>query len=244
MRRLLPLVILVVAACTQGGAATSAPGQTTSGGQPSVPGATGGGPVPGTNPPAATTAPAGTQSTGVVIPEPCATGFIAYLKSIEPVVSTYDPTTATFGEFFGFEDAARDKGLEAMLETGGATYSCSEVGLEFNYFDMRTPWPSVHQLAAANAPGTVAFLQTLEKVSAIDGAKLEDYAMATCEDAAAKIKADVAAGSSGGLESVDDLGVDGGLALLGLYKAYVANVREGTCTSTLGNDEFGFMGTH
>lgn len=47
------------------------------------------------------------------------------------------------------------------------------------------------------------------------------------------------------MSRVDDMSVDEGVALLGLYKAYLADVRAGSCaTDALGNEEFGFMGAH
>jgi hypothetical protein len=181
-----------------------------------------------------------------VIPDSCAAGFIDFLKAIEPVTSAFDPATATFGDFFTADDAVSDKGVELLLANGGyATYSCSGVGLEFAYFDDSSPWAAIHQVAAANAPGTVAWLQTKEKVSALDVAQLTDYGESTCDSAVARIKQDVADGLAAGNETVDDLSVDEGLAVLGLYNAYIAQVGAGTCPrDQLGNDEFGYMGTH
>ena len=235
MRRLLPLALVLLSGC--GGAiATTGPGQATIGPPPAGSGA-----------PASTTgAPQSTAAAGVVIPAACAAGFIEYLKAIEPVVSGFDPATDTLGDFVDADRAAGDKGFELMSANGSrATYSCSEVGLEFNYFDSRSPWAAIHAIASAQAPGTVGYLLVNERVSNVDIGVMSDYDVATCDEAVASIKADVAAASADGAESVDDLSVDEGIALLGLYKAYIAQAREEVCPrDELGNDEFGFMGAH
>lgn|GEM_PF-2264277 len=63
-----------------------------------------------------------------------------YLRTIEPVVAAFDPATGTMGDFYTADDAAGEKGIELMMANGAsAIYSCSEVGLEFAYFDSRSP---------------------------------------------------------------------------------------------------------
>jgi hypothetical protein len=235
MRKLLPLALVLLSGCG-GAAATTLPGQPTNPAQTTGTGAT-------VEPPATGQA---TGAAGVVIPASCAAGFIEYLKAIEPVVAGFDPATDTLGDFFAADDAAGDKGYELLTANDSrATYSCSEVGLEFNYFDSRSPWAAIHEIASANAPGTVGYLQVNERVSAIDIAEMSDYGVATCDDAVARIKKGVADATNSGMATVDDMSVDPGIALLGLYNAYLAQVREELCPrDALGNDEFGFMGAH
>ena len=111
--------------------------------------------------------------------------------------------------------------------------------------DSRSPWAAIHEIASAQAPGTVAYLQVNERASNIEIGVMSDFGIATCDGAVTEIKQDVAAQTAAGAENVDDLSVDEGLALLGLYKAYIAQVREEVCPrDELGNDEFGFMGSH
>ena len=236
MRRLLPLALVLLSGCG-GAAATTLPGQSLGGGQTSGPGGT-----TSTN----ATPPAGqaTQATGVVIPAACAAGFVEYLKAIEPVVSGFDPATDKFGDFYAADDAAGEKGIELLIANDSrATYSCSEVGLEFAYFDSRSPWAAIHEIASAQAPGTVGYLQVNEKVSNTEIAAMSDYGITTCDEAVTRIKQDVAAETAAGADSVDDMSVDEGIELLGLYNAYLAQVRAETCPrDELGNDEFGFIG--
>jgi hypothetical protein len=67
-----------------------------------------------------------------------------------------------------------------------------------------------------------------------------DYGVEGCDAAVAKIKDGVAAGGADGAE---DMALQEGLALLGLYKAYLADVRNEICPrDQLGNDEFDFFG--
>ena len=230
MRRLLPLALVVLSACGGGATSPTNPGATTNAAQTIGPGAT--------------TNATPTAGTSVVIPAACAAGFIEYLKGIEPVVSGFHSASAAFGDFFSVDEAASEKGVEIMMANGAAaTYSCPEVGLEFAYFDTRSPWSAIHEIAAANAPGTIAYLQIKELVSAIDTAELSDYGVVSCDDAVARIKKGVADETGAGTESAEDMDVDAGLALLGLYRAYLADVRDGACPAdALGNDEFDFFG--
>ena len=245
MRRLLPLVLVVAAGCGGAIAGPTSPGGGTTPAQTS---ATGGQPTTGAGGPGATTPAGGGQATpggnSGAIPESCATGFIAYLKAIEPLASGFDPATATLGDFFTAKEAISEKGVEILMENGAtATYSCPEVGLEFAYFDSRSPWASILQIATADAPGTVAWLETNQQVSAIDVGQMADYGASTCDDAVTQIKAGVAAATGAGMAKAADMGVGEGIALLGLYKTYLAGVRDGACTAdALGNDEFNFFG--
>ena len=237
MRRLLLLVSLLLAAC--GGTTVSttlpvltpAPGQTAG---PATPGAV------TDAPPAATTAPA-SPSTGAAIPASCATGFTDYLRKMEPAVAAFDPAADSFADLQGFEEAARMVGLD-ILTTSGATYSCSEVGLEFAYFDSRSPWPAIFEIANASAPGTVPYLEVVEELSANDNGTIADYGAATCEDASSRIKAGVSGLKASGAASAREVAVEAGLELLGLYKSYLHAVAGGTCPDVLSNDEFNFFG--
>ncbi len=239
MSRLLPLVVVVLAACGGGPTATPGPGQTTAVGQTPGPAATAG--------PAATVGPGATllpPPGGVTIPEACAAGFVEYLKAIEPVVSGFDPATSTLGDFFTTDQAASEKGVELLVANdGNATYSCSEVGLEFAYFDARSPWAAIHQVASANAPGTEPYLQVNERVAALDNTQLSDFGAATCADASGRIKEAVSGLISAGTASAEDMPVEAGIDLLGLYRAYLNSVADGTCPDVLGNDEFDFFGS-
>lgn len=247
MRKLSGLAVLLVPVallgCAGGPAPTVAPGQTTAAGPTGGPGSTSPGPGSATGAPPASVPPAsqGTGS-GNVIPAACAAGFIAFLKAIEPVTAGFDPATARLGDFFTTERAVKDKGFE-LMDGGYASYSCSEVGLEFNYFDTRSPWPSILELAAAQAPGTVPYMQVNQQVSMIDVAQMADFGVSSCEDAVARIKQAVAGQKGAGNDSAADMPAMAGLELLGLYKAYIADVGEEACPrDVLGNDEFVFFG--
>ena len=78
-------------------------------------------------------------------------------------------------------------------------------------------------------------------MAAIDVVKVTDYGVEGCDAAIAKIKDGVAAGGAGGAAK---MALKEGLALLGLYRAYLADVRNGVCPpDKLGNDEFEFFGS-
>ena len=86
----------------------------------------------------------------------------------------------------------------------------------------------------------MGYLTAVRDMAAIDVAKVTDYGVEGCDAAVAKIKAGVAAGGAGGAEK---MALQEGLALLGLYKAYLADVRNEICPrDQLGNDEFDFFG--
>jgi hypothetical protein len=236
MRRLWPLALVLLAACGGGApSVTTAPGTSTNPGATAGPAFTGSSGTPGPI--------QATPATGGVIPAACAAGFIEYLTAIEPLVADLNPETATLGEFGAADRAAREKGFELLsANESRATYSCSEVGLEFNYFDARSPWAAIHEIADAQAPGTAAYLQVKEQLSDIETKTLADYGSPSCDEVVAQIKEAVAQELAAGSKTTNDLGIDKGLALLGLYKAYIADVRAETCPrDALGNDEFSFM---
>lgn len=78
-----------------------------------------------------------------------------YLQAIEPVVD-FDPATGSVADFYAADEAASEAGIELMTANGSAaTYSCSEVGLKFPYFDSRSRWEAIHVIASEQAPGAV-----------------------------------------------------------------------------------------
>ena len=142
------------------------------------------------------------------------------------------------------DQAVGEKSIELLMANDAtAPYSCSEVGLEWAYFDSNTPWDAVLVVAGDAAPGTVAYLTTVRDMAAIDVAKVSDYGVEGCDAAVARIKERVAAELSGGAAGAEEMGLEEGLALLGLYKAYLRDVQTEVCPrDALGNDEFGFFG--
>jgi hypothetical protein len=233
MRRLLPVVVILVLGCS--GGSGSAP--TASAG----PGSTG---APTTTPTGASNAPADSPAAsagaGAVLPAECAKGLGDYLVAIEPIVSKFDLKSAKMGDLPTLDEAVRSKSMELLTANDSrAPYSCSEVGLEWAYFDASTPWEAVLAVAGEKAPGTIPYLTATRSMSEIDVAEVGDYGVSGCDDAVAKIKADVAASGSG----VEDMSLEDGLKLLGLYKAYMHEVQNEACPrDELGNDEFDFFG--
>ena len=101
--------------------------------------------------------------------------------------------------------------------------------------------PSV--VAGDAAPGTVAYLTGLRAKSAMDVNPVSAYGVEGCEAAVASIKERVAAQASAGTSRVVEMGFDEGMALLGLYHAYMRDVQNEVCPrDALGNDEFDFIG--
>ena len=240
MGRFLPLLTAVLLiGCSQapGGAPTGATSAASA--APGSPGA----PTAGT-PSSAASAPASASTTGA-LPAKCAEGLAAYLKAIEPIVKSFNPTKGTLGDLTSKSEATSEKAIELLNANGGrAPYSCSEVGLEWAYFDSNTPWDAVLAVAADAAPGTVAYLTGLRATSALDVAKLSDYGVAGCNEAVSAIKKGVAAEISAGTRDVEKMPFQDGVKLLGLYKAYMGQVQIEACPrDALGNDEFGFMGS-
>ena len=244
MRRLLSVlvIVLMLAGCsaTPGAAPTDGPPAGSS-----APSAPSGSSAPGET--ALPPSPASSQAAGNagVLPGACEAGFAKYLTEIESIVSAFDPATATLGDLSTADQAVQEKSYELLAANNStAPYSCSEVGLEFAYFDSNTPWDAVMAVASTAAPGTVAYLTAVRDMAAIEVAKVTDYGVEGCDAAVASIKERVAAELSGGADGGEDMGLKEGLALLGLYKAYMADVRNEICPrDELGNDEFGFFGS-
>lgn len=237
MGRFLPLLMMVLLiGCSQtpGGAATGA--DSTAPGSP-------GGPTAGA-PSSAASPPASASNTGV-LPAKCAEGLAAYLVAIDPIVASFDPAKATLGDLTRTERATSEKAFELLDANGGrATYSCSEVGLEWAYFDSNSPWDAVLAVAADAAPGTVAYLTGLRTTTSVDVAKLADYGIAGCDAAVKAIKDRVADQIASGTKGIGEMPFDDGVELLGLYKAYIREVQTEVCPrDALGNDEFGFVGS-
>ena len=240
MRRFLPLLMMVLLiGCSQAPGA-AAPGAATP--SSAAPGSPGGSTAEA--PSSAASAPP-SASTTVVLPAKCAAGLAAYLVAIEPIVGSFDPATRTLGDLASAKQATSDKAYELLSANGGrAPYSCSEVGLEWAYFDVNSPWDAILAVAADAAPGTVAYLTGLRATSALDVAKLSDYGIAGCDDAVKTIKKRVAAQTASGTKGVEKMPFAAGVELLGLYKAYIRQVQIGVCPrDALGNAEFGFIGT-
>ena len=77
----------------------------------------------------------------------------------------------------------------------------------------------------------------------MDVSKVSDYGIDGCEAAVASIKEGVAAQSTGGTTGVEEMGLEEGLALLGLYPCLHARGPGRACPAdALGNDEFDFFG--
>ncbi len=234
MRTLLAAVVLLMtllAACS--GSAAPGAGQATN--APTTgPDATG---APGSVP--AATDGASAASTTVIPPE-CAKGLGEYLVAIEPLVSKFDPAKDTLGDLYDADDAAAGKADELLTANDSkAPYSCSEVGLEWAYFDLNTPWDAVLAVAADTAPGTVGYLNGLRATAALDAAKLADYGIDGCDAAVTTIKKAVKGQSVSG---VDKLDFKDAVELLGRYKAYMSDVQDEVCPpDALGNKEFDFM---
>ena len=77
----------------------------------------------------------------------------------------------------------------------------------------------------------------------MDVATVADYGVSGCDAAVAAIKKGVKTQSSAGKDGAEKMGLDEGLKLLGLYKAYLHDVQNEVCPrDQLGNDEFGFFG--
>ena len=99
-------------------------------------------------------------------------------------MAKFDPAKDTLGALYKAEDAAGDKAHE-LLQANNSTapYSCSEVGLEWAYFDAHTPWDAVLVVASGAAPGTVGYLHALRDHAALDEAVLADYGIDGCDGA-------------------------------------------------------------
>ena len=236
-RSLLPLVvilILMLAACS--GSAAPGGSQVTNAPTKAPDATEAAGSVP-----AASDEPSGAATT--VLPAECAEGLGKYLVAIEPLVAKFDPAKDTLGALYKAEDAAGDKAYE-LLQANNSTapYSCSEVGLEWAYFDAHTPWDAVLVVASGAAPGTIGYLHALRDHAALDEAVLADYGIDGCDGAVSSIKKDVKAQSKKKVSGVDDMAFQDGVELLGRYNAYMHDVQDEKCPrDALGNNEFDFM---
>jgi hypothetical protein len=178
------------------------------------------------------------------LPADCAEGFAAYLVEIEPIVSGLDPATATLGDLDTLDQAVHARSIELLQANDSrATYDCSAIGLEWAYFDASSPWDTVLTFAADEAPGTVAYLTALRDWKGLDEATLADYDIPHCDAAVNSIQERVAGQTTSGVAEVSEMPLDEGLDLLGLYRAYLEEVRNEVCPrDELGNDEFDFFG--
>ena len=239
MRRFLPFLMLVLLI-----GCSPAPGGTAGVGTPTI-AAPGSSVEPTAGAPSSGASAPSSASTGVTLPAECAAGLAAYLVAIEPIVASFDPASATLGDLDSADQATSEKAFELLDANGGrATYSCSEVGLEWAYFDSNTPWDAVLAVAADAAPGTVPYLTGLRAKTSLDLAELSDYDIEGCGEAVQAIKEQVADQLSAGMEGAETMPFNAGVELLGLYKAYIRQVQLEACPrDELGNDEFGFFGS-
>jgi hypothetical protein len=248
MRKFLPVLVILLAGCTSGSG--SAPSEApAASGAPTAPAASAASAAPAGSSAASAGAPAesaaaSAASNAGALPADCAKGLADYLVAIEPLVSKFDPAKATLGDLRDAKDAVQTKSVELLMANDArAPYSCAEVGLEYAFFDSSTPWDAVLVVAGASAPGTVAYLNAQREMAALDVNKVTDYGVEGCDAAVAAIKKGVKAHSNKGKSEVADMGFKDGVALLGLYRAYMHDVQNEVCPrDVLGNDEFDFFG--
>ena len=229
----LPMVLLV--GC--GGGAVSG------GAQPTNAPTTGGGATEGPESTVASETVEPSTASTTTLPAACAKGLGEYLVAIEPVVSTFNPAKDTLGDLYSADERAGEKAYDLLSANNGqAPYSCSEVGLEWAYFDPRTPWEAVLAVAGDTAPGTVEYLKALRTSKALDEAKLADYGIDGCDAAVSSIKKTVK-GAPKDVAAVDEMDFAEGIDLVGRYNAYMHEVQDEVCPrDQLGNKEFEFMG--
>ena len=246
MRRFLPLLVILFVGCSGGPGSGSTGASTAASNPPSGPAGSAVSPAPAgsgaASPVASPEASAG--SNAGPLPPDCAKGLADYLVAIEPLVSKFDPAKATLGDLFTAKEAVQTKSVELLMANDAtAPYSCSEVGLEWAYFDARSPWDAVLVVAGDAAPGTVGYLTAQREMSAMDVNPVSAYGVEGCDAAVASIKKGVKAHSNKGKSEVVDMGFKDAVALLGLYRAYMHDVQNEVCPrDVLGNDEFGFFG--
>ena len=239
MRRFLPLLVILLMGCSGGPGSASTDSPSASAGSAASP--TPGGSSAAS--PAASPAASAASNAGP-LPGECAKGLGDYLVAIEPLVSKFDPAKATLGDLFTAKEAVQTKSVELLMANDAtAPYSCSEVGLEWAYFDSRSPWDAVLVVAGDAAPGTVGYLTAQREMSAMDVNPVTAYGVEGCDAAVASIKKGVRANSNKGKSEVVDMGFKDAVALLGLYRAYMHDVGNEVCPrDVLGNDEFDFFG--
>ena len=245
MRSLLPLAAVLLmgllAGCGGGAAATMAGSPGTNAPGTSAP--TTGSTATEAPPSGAAATDAPSAATTTVLPAACAEGLGKFLVAIEPLVATFDPAKHTLGALYKADDAAGDKAY-ALLQANNSTapYSCSEVGLEWAYFDADTPWDAVLVVAGDTAPGTVGYLNALRDTAALDVATLADFGIDGCDAAVGSIKKDVKALTKQKVAGIDKMDFQTAVDLLGRYSAYMREVQDEKCPrDELGNDEFDFM---
>ena len=241
MRRFLPFLVILVVGC--GGAASSAPAAEPTAASSAPSGPTGSAATAAPGGPSGPASEAPSASAAGALPAECAEGLGAYLVAIEPLVSGFDPGSAKLGDLQTSGEAVRSKSMELLKANDSrAPYSCSEVGLEWAYFDSDTPWDGVLAVAASKAPGTVGYLTAVQGEAALDVTPVSAYDVKDCDEAVASIKKRVAAQMSKRVSGIEKMTFKDGLALLGLYKAYMRDVQNEVCPrDALGNDEFDFM---
>jgi hypothetical protein len=249
MRRFLPLLVILLIGCSGGPGSASTGSPTTASDSASASAGSAVSPTPAGPSAASSVEPAASSeasagSNAGVLPAACAKGLADYLVAIEPLVSKFDPAKAKLGAFFTAKDAVQEKSVELLMANDAtAPYSCSEVGLEWAYFDSRSPWDAVLVVAGDAAPGTVGYLTAQREISAIDVNPVTAYGVEGCDAAVASIKKGVKANSNKGKSEVVDMGFKDAVALLGLYRAYMNDVAHEVCPrDVLGNDEFDFFG--
>ena len=135
------------------------------------------------------------------------------------------------------------EGVELLVANDGTPRTAVPRSAGVRVLRFALAWAAIHQVAAANAPGTQPYLQVNERVAALDNTQLSDFGAATCEDASGRIKEAVSGLVGAGTASAEDMPVEAGIDLLGLYRAYLNSVADGTCPDVLGNDEFDFFGS-
>ncbi len=246
MRRFLPFLVILLVGCSGGtGSASTGPSTSTSN-APSAPAGSAVSPAPAGSSAASPVASpeASAASNAGPLPADCAKGLGDYLVAIEPLVSKFDPAKATLGDFLDAKDSVQTKSVELLMANDAtAPYSCSEVGLEWAYFNSNSPWDAVLAVAGDAAPGTVAYLTATRAMSALDVNPVSAYGVEGCDAAVASIKKGVKAHSNKGKSEVVDMGFKDAVELLGLYRAYLHDVQKEVCPrDALGNDEFDFFG--
>jgi hypothetical protein len=243
MRWLPALLVVLLVGCT-GGSATSPSAAPSTADQPSP--ASSAAQSSGAASAEPSGAPAGSAAPSAAggLPAGCAAGFAAYLVEIEPIVSGFDPATATLGDLDTVDQAVHEKSIELLdANDSRATYDCSAIGVVGAYSAASAPWAAVGPSAAAAAPGTVAYLTALRDWKGLDEAALADYDIPHCDAAVDYIQEAVAGQTTTGVEGVEEMPLADGLRLLGVYRAYLQEVRNEVCPrDELGNDEFGFFG--
>lgn len=245
MRGSFLVLVLVLAGCGGAPGAGGSGAAVTPSSAPSVagaPAASDGSAAPATSA-QPTEAAAPSEAGAAVLPADCAEGLGDYLKAIQPAVSGFDPASSTLGALLDADMATKEIAIDLLQANDSrAPYSCSEVGLEWAYFDSGSPWEAVLAVAATSAPGTVNYLTGLRALASHDVEPMITYGVSDCDTAVKTIKDAVADHVSADTERIVDMPYQEGIALLGLYEAYMHEVQNEVCPrDELGNDEWDFM---